>query len=59
MDTRKKLPDLSLSSEALEGLLSFRKASQSQSTEKNEACSYVLNKPTTRAIQVSIVENQK
>ena len=57
MDKRKNVPDLS--SEALEGLLSFRKAStSSQSAEKNEAaCSYVSNKPTSNAFQVSIVEN--
>lgn len=57
MDKRTNLADLS--SEALEGLLSFRKASKSQSAEKNEAYSYVLNKPNTKAFQVSIVENLK
>lgn len=57
MDKRKNMLDLS--SEALEGLLSFRKVStSSQSTEKNEAaCSYLLSKPSSKDFQVSIVEN--
>jgi hypothetical protein len=56
MDKGKKLLDLS--SEALEGLLSFRKASTSQSAEKNEAaCSNLLNKTTSKAFQVSRKSN--